>query len=87
MSDGPPDRAGLPVAHRHLDAGQSACGELLVLIHIQMRDLQEDQVLHVVGHDRGAIQDIPAWCRMTGHSLLALIDERPAHFFIQKRSQ
>lgn len=80
-----PDHGTPPVAHRHLDAGQSACGELLVLLHIQMRTLEEDQVLHLVGYDRGAIQDVPAWCRMTGHRLLSLIDERPAHFYIQKR--
>jgi len=72
-------------ADRHLDAGQSACGELLVLLHIQMRNLKEEQVLHLVGYDRGAIQDIPAWCRMTGHRLLSMVDERPAHFLIQKR--
>jgi len=79
------NRRASSFADRHLDAGQSACGELLVLLHIQMRNLREGQVLHVVGYDRGAIQDIPAWCRMTGHKLLSLVDERPAHFFIEKR--
>ena len=84
MSDRPSNIGEPPVAHQHLDAGQSACGELLVLLHLRMRNLQEDEVLHLVGYDRGAIQDIPAWCRMTGHRLLSLRDERPAHFYIQK---
>jgi len=84
VSDPPSDMGGPPVAHQHLDAGQTACGELLVLLHVQMRTLQEGEVLHLVGYDRGAIHDIPAWCRMTGQRLLSLRDERPAHFFIQK---
>lgn len=78
------DSGHRPLAHRHLDAGQTACGELLVLLHLQLRVMREDEVLHVVGYDRGAIQDIPAWCRMTGHRLLSVRDARPAHFFIQK---
>lgn len=85
MTDRFPAPEDPPVAHQHLDAGQSACGELLALLHIQMRTLREEQVLHLVGYDRGALQDIPAWCRMTGHRLLSLVDERPAHFYIQKR--
>jgi tRNA 2-thiouridine synthesizing protein A len=85
MTDRRAELDGPPFADRHLDAGQSACGELLVLLHIQMRILKEEQVLHVIGYDRGAIQDIPAWCRMTGHKLLSMVDERPAHFLIQKR--
>lgn len=85
MSDAALHGGDLPDADVRLDAGHSACGELLVLLHIRMRVLREGQILHILGYDRGALQDIPAWCRMTGHRLLKVLDERPAHFFIQKR--
>ncbi len=54
-----------------LDAGLSGCGELLVLIHRQIRTLAPGAVLAVHAHDPGAREDVPAWCRMTGHRLLA----------------
>lgn len=54
-----------------LDAGPSGCGELLVLIHRQIRTLAPNAVLEVRAHDPGAREDVPAWCRMTGHRLLA----------------
>lgn len=84
MTAAPPDPGTAPPAHRRLDAGESACGELLVLLFLELRGMREGEVLHVVGYDRGAPQDIPAWCRMTGHSLLAIRGSHPAHFFIQK---
>ena len=64
-----------------VDGGPLGCGELLVLLYQQMRALQPGQVLEVVTYDPGAREDLPAWCRMVGHTLLA---ERAQHFFIRK---
>lgn len=57
------------------------CGELLVLLHVKMRDLRPGQVMEVITHDPGAHEDLPAWCRMTSHTLLK---EQDKHFFIRK---
>jgi len=54
-----------------LDAGPTGCGELLVLIHRRMRGLAPGQVVEVQAYDLGAREDLPAWCRMTGHQLIA----------------
>ena len=59
-----------------LDAGPSGCGELLVLIHRQLQALESGQILAVQAYDPGAREDVPAWCRMTGHHLLAAGDGR-----------
>jgi len=67
-----------------VDGGPLGCGELLGLLHRQMRTLAPGQVLEVVTHDPGAPEDLPAWCRMVGHTLLAAHD---GHFFIRKRDQ
>ncbi len=52
-----------------------------------MKRLAPGQVLEVIGYDRGALEDIPAWCRLTHNPLLAVDRCRPAHFFIQKRKE
>jgi tRNA 2-thiouridine synthesizing protein A len=80
-----------PEADKTLDAGETACGELILLIFQHMNTLQPHQVLHVVGYDRGAAQDIPAWCRMTQNTLLyqsiSEIPSQPSHFYIQKKGE
>lgn len=76
-----------PVADERLDAGQSSCGELLILIFRAMQRLQPGQVLHVVGYDPGAREDIPAWCRLSRNPLLEMELSQPAHYFIQKRKE
>lgn len=90
MSVGEPSdysAATRPTADERLDAGESACGELLILVFKAMKRLPPGHVLEVVGYDRGALEDIPAWCRMTGNRLLGIDRSRPAHFFIQKRKE
>ncbi len=66
-----------------VDSGLLGCGELLVLLHQRMRDLHPGQVMQVITYDPGAHEDLPAWCRLTGHTMLA---EQDTHFFIRKRS-
>ncbi len=65
-----------------VDSGLLGCGELLVLLHQRMRSLGPGQVMEVVTYDPGAHEDLPAWCRLTGHTMLA---EQDTHFFIRKR--
>jgi TusA-related sulfurtransferase len=73
-----------PVADHRLDAGDKGCGELLILIHRAIKPLEPGQVLEVVGYSLGAVEDIPAWCRMTSNPLLAMHRTTPARFFIRK---
>lgn len=37
----------------------------------KVKQLQPGDVLEVVGTDPGIMQDIPAWCRINGHKVLA----------------
>lgn len=73
-----------PGADALLDAGAASCGELLILVFRAMKSLAPGQVLEVVGYDTGALEDIPAWCRMTRNSLLKVERSKPARFFIRK---
>lgn len=65
------------------DAGDLACGELVLELSGRMRALPGGAVLHLRSLDPGAAADIPAWCRLTGHALL-----RAAHpdYWIRRKS-
>jgi tRNA 2-thiouridine synthesizing protein A len=68
-----------------LDAGETGCGELTLLIFQTMKTLFPGQVLEVMAYDLAAETDIPAWCRMTGNLLLVQNTEsQPKRFLIQK---
>ena len=72
MNDGRRERAVDPApADTVWDAGDLACGELIVRLQLRMREMRPGQVLRLVALDSGAPADLPAWCRLTGHVLLA----------------
>jgi len=72
------------VADKRLDAGEKGCGELLILVFKAMKAMRAGEILEVVAYSAGAPEDIPAWCRLTGNSLIAVDRTKPAHFFIRK---
>ena len=45
------------------------CGELLLELKFKMADLRPGQIFLLTALDPGAREDIPSWCRMTGHGL------------------
>ena len=53
------------------DAGDLGCGDLVLQLRFRMEAMDPGQVLRLVAYDPGAPADLPAWCRLTGHALLA----------------
>ena len=51
------------------DAGDIGCGILMINLRKRLRAMP-GQVLKLIALDAGAPEDIPAYCRMTGNSLL-----------------
>lgn len=71
-----------------LDAGETGCGELVMLMFQAMKKLETGQTLEVLAYDLAAETDIPAWCRSAGHSLLAQnLETYPKRFLIQKSGE
>jgi tRNA 2-thiouridine synthesizing protein A len=64
------------------DAGHLGCGELVVELRRRIRLLQPRQTFHLIASDPGAVEDIPAWCRLTGHVLQQA--DHP-HYLIQRK--
>lgn len=67
------------------DAGDLGCGDLVLALRGRLRDMP-GQVLKLVARDPGAVADIPAYCRMTGHQLLH-DDPAACAYWIKARSQ
>jgi tRNA 2-thiouridine synthesizing protein A len=71
------------VAHEVWDAGDRGCGELVLELRMRLASMPAGAVLELITRDRGAPADIPAWCRMTGNTLLC---EAPPVYHIRKGS-
>jgi tRNA 2-thiouridine synthesizing protein A len=52
------------------DAGDLSCGDLVLDLRRRIQSLRIGQTLKVVARDPGAPADLPAWCRLTGHTLV-----------------
>ena len=65
------------------DAGDMACGELVLKLRLRLKPMQPGRTLLLTASDPGAPADIPAWCNLTGHDLLKA--EHP-HYWIRRKS-
>ncbi len=59
-------------ATRHVDCRGLYCPVPIMRTAEAIRDMAEGEVLELLGDDPGIREDLPAWCRGTGHELLAL---------------
>ena len=64
------------------DAGDAGCGTLVMELYRRVRQLQPGECIEVTAHSPGAPVDIPAWCRMTGHTL---VKTEPPVYLIERR--
>jgi tRNA 2-thiouridine synthesizing protein A len=51
------------------DAGDMGCGELVLELRMRLKALRPGRLLKLTARDPGAPEDLPAWCRLTGHHL------------------
>jgi tRNA 2-thiouridine synthesizing protein A len=51
------------------DAGEMGCGELILQLRVRLHALPAGALFRLVARDPGAVEDMPAWCRLTGHHL------------------
>jgi tRNA 2-thiouridine synthesizing protein A len=65
------------------DAADLGCGVLLLGLRGRMESMRPGQVLRLVAQDAGAPEDLPAWCRLTGHTLLSA--EPPVYLIRRKK--
>jgi len=69
-----------------VDTKDTGCGELIMALHKLMQPIAPGDVRDVRAEDAGAREDIPSWCNMPGHKLLAAqTGEDSNHYIIQKK--
>jgi len=73
----------LPAFDVDWDAGDLGCGDLVIRLRFRLKAMQPGQVIRVRATDPGAREDIPAWCRMTGETLIAGVPAQ--HFYFIER--
>ena len=66
------------------NAGSIGCGELLVKLYLRMRDLQPGQMFRLVSLDPAAPEEMPSWCRLTGHYLVSA--QHPEYWIKRKEN-
>lgn len=76
-SDCPPE-----VCDDRWDAGTLGCGDLVLELRQRLRALPPRSILELIALDPGAPADIPAWCNLTGHTLLY---SQPPHYWIRRK--
>lgn len=57
----------------YLDARRLLCPLPVIRVQNKVKQLRPGDRLEVVCTDPGALQDIPAWCRINGHKILETI--------------
>ncbi|MFO0852166.1 MAG: sulfurtransferase TusA family protein [Gemmataceae bacterium] len=61
----------VPAADQEWDAGDMGCGELVLALRMRLNPLPGGTVLAVRATDPAAPEDLPAWCGLTGHTLVS----------------
>jgi tRNA 2-thiouridine synthesizing protein A len=64
------------------DAGDMGCGELVMELRIRLKPMRPGHLLKLTARDPGAVEDLPAWCRLTGHHLVSA--DHPLYFIRRK---
>jgi len=59
----------------HLDARRLLCPMPVIRAQAQVQQLRPGETLSVVCTDPGVKYDIPAWCRVHGHEVLAIEEQ------------
>jgi tRNA 2-thiouridine synthesizing protein A len=61
-----------------------SCGELILELKLRLARLPPGANFTLIARDPGVPEDLPAWCRMTGHRLL---EAAPPRFVIERKPQ
>lgn len=67
-----------------LDVRRLLCPLPVIRVQNRISELQPGTVLEAVCTDPGALNDIPAWCRISGHEVLETRAEGDEYFVVMK---
>ena len=81
------DASTVPEPDVRMDLVGQACATLTPLIASRMRELASGQVLEIVSDDPTARSGLAAWSRLTGHPIVAIVDDEPGRtrYYLQRK--
>ena len=62
------------MTHYQLDARRMFCPMPVIRTQDKIKQLHPGDILEVTCTDPGALNDIPAWCRINGHKVLETLE-------------
>ncbi len=62
------------MSHHQLDARRLLCPMPVIRTQNKVKELSPGDTLEVVCTDPGALNDIPAWCRINGHKVVKTLE-------------
>jgi tRNA 2-thiouridine synthesizing protein A len=63
------------MSRHELDARNLLCPMPVIRAQQRVEDLSPGETLEIHATDPGALNDIPAWCRINGHEVLTAVQE------------
>jgi len=63
------------MSHYTLDASRMMCPMPVIRTQDKIAELEIADTLEVTCTDPGALNDIPAWCRINGHEVIAASEQ------------
>lgn len=67
-----------------LNARRLLCPMPVIRTQEAVKKLQSGDILEVICTDSGVMQDIPAWCRINGHTVLDTFTENYDYYIVLK---
>ena len=64
------------MSHYTLDAKRLMCPMPVIRTQDKVSELQVGDTLEVTCTDPGALNDIPAWCRINGHEIMSSSEDK-----------
>ena len=77
-----PETSRSPMADAEWDAGDMGCGDLVMELRMRLHPMRPGEILKITARDPGAPEDLPAWCRLTGHTL---VSSQHPDYWIERR--
>ena len=72
-------------ADKSLDCVGLYCPMPIVKTAEKFKELRAGEILEVIADDKGIKQDMPAWCKATGHECLGMEEKgSEIHVFVKK---
>lgn len=64
------------MSHHTLDAKRLMCPMPVIRTQDKVAELQTGDTLEITCTDPGALNDIPAWCRINGHEVVSTNEQQ-----------